>query len=61
MNDNNDCISVVMDERAIRALHSAVSWTLENWTGQGSIDQEELFNLKPFLQGALFEFQFQKD
>jgi len=51
-------VSCVFDERAIRALHSAVSYTLEKWTGQGEIDQEELFCLKPFLQGAIFEFDF---
>ena len=42
-------VSCVFDERAIRALHSAVMYTLEKWTGEGSIDQEELFNLKTFL------------
>jgi hypothetical protein len=30
--------------------------TLEKWTGQGEVDQEELFKLKHFLQGAKFEF-----
>ena len=44
------------DERAVRALHSAVSLTLEKWTGQGEVDQEELFKLKTFLQSAIFEF-----
>ena len=54
-------VSVTMDERAVRALHSAVCWTLEHWSGQGDIDQEELYNLRPFLQGALFEFVYQKE
>ena len=49
-------IAVEFDERAIRALHSAVAMTLEKWTGQGDVDQEELFKLKHFLQGAIFEF-----
>jgi len=44
------------DERAIRALHSAVSLTLQKWSGQGNVDQEELFKLKTFLQSAIFEF-----
>ena len=48
-----------MDERAVRALHSAVCFTLEKWTGQEQIDQEELYNLRPFLQGAIFEFTFE--
>jgi len=51
-------VSCVFDERATRALHSAVAYTLEKWTGQGEIDQEELFYLKTFLQGAIFEFDF---
>ena len=49
-------IACELNERAIRALHSAVSLTLEKWTGQGKVDQEDLFKLKQFLQGAIFEF-----
>tara|TARA_R100000908_G_C3738660_1_gene135793 strand:- start:1198 stop:1383 length:186 start_codon:yes stop_codon:yes gene_type:complete len=49
-------IACELNERAIRALHSAVAMTLEKWTGQGEVDQEELFKLKHFLQGAIFEF-----
>jgi len=49
-------IAVEFDERAVRALHSAVALTLEKWTGQGEVDQEELFKLKTFLQSAIFEF-----
>ena len=49
-------IAVEFDERAIRALHSAVALTLQKWTGQGEVDQEELFKLKTFLQSAIFEF-----
>jgi hypothetical protein len=49
-------IAVEFNERTVRALHSAVSMTLEKWTGQGEVDQEELFKLKHFLQGAIFEF-----
>ena len=41
-------IAVEFDERAVRALHSAVALTLEKWTGQGEVDQEELFKLKTF-------------
>jgi hypothetical protein len=53
-------IAAEFDERAIRALHCAVSMTLEKWTGQGEVDQEELFKLKPFLQGAIFEFELNR-
>jgi hypothetical protein len=53
-------VSMTMDERAVKALHSAVCFTLEKWTGQGEIDQIELQSLRPFLQGAIFEFTFSK-
>ena len=49
-------IAVEFDKRAIRALHCAVSMTLEKWTGQGEVDQEELFKLKTFLQKSVLEF-----
>ena len=51
-------VNITVDERAVKALHSAVCFTLEKWCGQEKIDQEELQNLRPFLQGALFEFTF---
>ena len=60
MNDNVR-VSINLDERAVKALHSAVCWTLQHWTGQGDIDQEELYNLRPFLQGAIFECIYKKD
>ena len=50
-------IAVEFDERAIRALHSAVGMTLEKWTGQGDLDQEELFKLKHFLQSSLWDLE----
>ena len=53
-------IAVEFDERAIRALHSAVAMTLEKWTGQGEVDQEALFTLKTFLQKAILEFNLNK-
>ena len=53
-------IGLNLDERAVRALHSAVSFTLDKWAGQETIDQEELFGLKYFLQGAVLEFDFQR-
>ena len=60
--DRNDrpVIGLNLDERATRALHSAVVYTLEKWAGEGKLDQEELLNLKTFLQGAVFEFQLLK-
>ena len=57
---DNPQIEFMMDERAIRALHSAVCFTLDKWTGQEDIDQETLFMLKPFLQGSIFEFDFNR-
>lgn len=59
--DDNVRVSINLDERAVKALHQAVCWTLQHWTGQGDIDQEELYNLRPFLQGAIFEFIYQKE
>ena len=53
-------IVVEFNERTIRALHSAVALTLEKWTGQGEVHQEELFKLKHFLQGAIFEFELNR-
>ena len=60
--DRNDgpVIGLNLDERAVKALHSAVVYTLEKWAGEGKLDQEELLNLKTFLQGAVFEFQLMK-
>ena len=53
-------IACEFNERAIRALHSAVAMTLEKWTGQGEVDQEELFKLKHFLQSSIFEFELNR-
>ena len=53
-------VGLNLDERAVKALHSAVVYTLEKWAGEGKLDQEELINLKTFLQGAVFEFQLYK-
>ena len=54
-------VGVNLDERAVRALLSAVNYTLEKWSGEGLMDQEELLCLKPFLQGAALEFDFHRD
>lgn len=58
--DDAPHVAITLDERAIKALHSSVAFTLEKWAGQGEMDQEELFALKPFLQGCLLEFQFHR-
>ena len=57
----NDQFDVTLDERATRAVHSAISFTLNKWTGQEPIDQETLFMLKSEFQKLLFEFQFARD
>ena len=54
-------LNVELKERMVRALHSAVCFTLEKWAGQEDIDQEELLNLKIALQGCIFEFDFGKN
>ena len=53
-------ISFTMNERSVRALHSAVVFTLEKWAGQGKIDQDCLLDIKPVLQGCVFEFDFNR-
>jgi len=58
--DQGPRVGLNLDERAVKALHSAVAYTLEKWAGEGKLDQEELINLKTFLQGAIFEFQLYK-
>tara|TARA_B100000035_G_scaffold96747_1_gene82037 strand:+ start:3749 stop:3934 length:186 start_codon:yes stop_codon:yes gene_type:complete len=61
MDEDDVRVSISLDERAVRALHSAVCFTLTKWTGQEKIDQEELQNLRPFLQGAIFECIYQRE
>jgi len=51
-------IELKINERGMRAVHSAVCFTLDKWTGQEEIDQEQLLALKPFFQGCCFEFDF---
>ena len=58
--EDRPTISIVLDERAVRALSQAVNFTMEKWTGQEEIDQEELFCLKPFLHGAALEFNLMR-
>lgn len=54
-------VTLKMNERSVRALHSAVAFTLDKWTGQGELDQEWLLAMKPALQGCLFEFDFHRN
>ena len=60
MEEDLSHVNMQMDERAVRALLSAVLFTLEKWCGQEKIDQEELYTLRPFLQGAVLEFTLAK-
>ena len=39
--EDRPTISIVLDERAVRALSQAVNFTMEKWTGQEEIDQDE--------------------
>ena len=52
---------VTLNERAARAIHSAIGFTLDKWAGQEPIDQETLFMLKSEYQKLLLEFQFAKE
>ena len=53
-------IDIKANERTIRALHSAVCYTLKMWAGEGEMDQEQLLALKAMLQGCCFEFDFHR-
>jgi len=53
-------ITFTMNERSVRAIHSAVVFTLDKWAGQGELDQECLLGMKPALQGCLFEFDLNR-
>ena len=53
-------VHLTMDERSVRAITSAVQFTLEKWSGQGELDQERLLEMKPMLQGCLLEFNFNR-
>ena len=52
---------VTLNERAARAIHSAIAFTLDKWAGQEPIDQEALIGLKTQYQKLLFEFEFAKE
>tara|TARA_B100000073_G_C23272604_1_gene387067 strand:+ start:321 stop:506 length:186 start_codon:yes stop_codon:yes gene_type:complete len=54
-------IEIRLNERCTRAIHQAVCFTLDKWTGQEEIDQEMMLELKPMLQGCVFEFDFERD
>ena len=54
-------ITFTMNERSVRALHSAVVFTLEKWAGQGELDQEVLLAMKPQFQKCILEFHFNRD
>ena len=59
--DNDEAeVQINFDERSVRAISSAVEFTLEKWTGQGYMDQEQLLALKPFLRGCIMEFDFHR-
>ena len=54
-------IVMVLKEPVVRAMHSAVCFTLGKWAGQEPIDQEALMKLRTALQGCIFEFDFGKE
>ena len=53
-------ITFTMNERSVRALQSAVVFTLEKWAGQGEMDQEWLLAMKPEFQKCILEFDFNR-
>ena len=58
---NETEITFTMNERSVRALHSAVVFTLEKWAGQGELDQECLLGIKSRIQACVLEFDFNRD
>ena len=60
MNDERYTVQIIFDERMLRAVNSSVEYTLKKWTGEGDIDQETLFEIRPLLQGAILEFEFNR-
>ena len=36
--DDGPVVGLNLDERAVKALHSAVVYTLEKWAGEGKLD-----------------------
>ena len=54
-------IVMELKEPVVRAMHSAVCFTLSKWAGQEPIDQEALMKLRRALQGGIFEFDFGKE
>ena len=59
--DDQPHVKIEINERAVRALHSSVCFTLDRWAGQETLDQEQLISLKHSLQGCIFEFDLDKD
>lgn len=62
MEDENR-IDFSLGERDIRALHSAILFTIKNWPGDecNVIDQEALINLRKFFQACILEFDYHRD
>lgn len=60
-NNTEPTIQLIFDERMLRAVTSAINYTLEKWTGEGDIDQMMLFATRPVFQAAILEFDFYRD
>ena len=54
-------VQLELNERCTRAMHDAVCFTLNQWAGQGELDQEILLYIKPQLQACILEFDFGRD
>jgi len=59
--DTKPTVQLIFDERMLRAVTSAINYTLQKWTGEGDIDQEMLFASRPVFQAAILEFDFYRD
>ena len=56
----NNTVQLILDERSLIAITSAVQYTLDKWAGEGFIDQEALFAVRPVLHAGTLEFQFKR-
>ncbi len=48
-------IAVTLNERGVRAISSAVEYTLDKWAGEGFMDQEALIEIRMKFRAMILE------
>ena len=48
-------IAVTLNERGVRAISSAVEYTLNKWSGEGFMDQEALMEIRTKFRAMILE------